>query len=125
VVRHEIEFVPVNDVRLVGRLSRDPAVRVLPSGDELWTFRVVVRRGVYSGRGRGPQGMVDALDCAVWSATERERVRLARAGDVVEVRGAVRRRFYPGATRTESRVEIDVGTIVILDRSGRRPRAGE
>ena len=33
----------VNEVRLVGRVSATPEERVLPSGDVLWSFRVVVR----------------------------------------------------------------------------------
>ena len=35
----------VNEVRLVGRVSQTPEERVLPSGDVLWTFRVVVPQG--------------------------------------------------------------------------------
>ena len=34
----------VNEVRLVGRVSQQPEERVLPSGDSVWTFRVVVPR---------------------------------------------------------------------------------
>src|SRR5689334_20642669 len=49
----------VNEVRLVGRVSRTPEERVLPSGDVLWTFRVVVPRAGASGR-----PAVDALECA-------------------------------------------------------------
>ena len=41
----------VNEVRLVGRVSQTPEERVLPSGDVLWTFRVVVPRAT------GPSGL--------------------------------------------------------------------
>jgi single-strand DNA-binding protein len=34
----------VNEVRLVGRLSRSPESRQLPSGDEVIQLRLVVRR---------------------------------------------------------------------------------
>ena len=46
-----------------GRISQPPEERVLPSGDVVWTFRVVV------GRPAGAAGLaatVDALDCAAW-----------------------------------------------------------
>src|SRR6476619_2466891 len=38
------EVAAVNEVRLVGRVSQAPEERVLPSGDALWTFRLVVPR---------------------------------------------------------------------------------
>ena len=59
----ELASVAVNEVRLVGRLSRDPEMRVLPSGDQMWTFRVVVPRRA----GRPDQA-------------ERGRARLRRLG---------------------------------------------
>ncbi len=40
----DLASVSVNEVRLVGRVSRDPEQRVLPSGDEMWTFLLVVPR---------------------------------------------------------------------------------
>jgi single-strand DNA-binding protein len=49
----------VNEVRLVGRVSQQPQERVLPSGDSLWSFRVVVPRP----EGRSPaRAQVDAVD---------------------------------------------------------------
>jgi single-strand DNA-binding protein len=102
----------VNEVTLVGRVSLAPTGRELPSGDQLWTFRVVVPRPpvtrprrAESGR-RG--GMVDALDCAVWTAGARRTVKGWREGDVVRVSGAVRRRFFRSGAGSASRVEIEV-----------------
>ena len=50
----------VNEVRLVGRLSGAPEDRVLPSGDRLTTFRVVVDRSPRRGATRRE---VDTIDC--------------------------------------------------------------
>ena len=81
----------VNEVRLVGRLSADPGELSLPSGDTLWTFRLVVERPPAAAR-TGQQ--FDTLDCAVWGGRVRRSVASWLAGDVVEVHGAIRRRFY-------------------------------
>ncbi|MBM7506396.1 single-strand DNA-binding protein [Nocardioides salarius] len=107
----------VNEVRLQGRLAQDPQLRELPSGDRLWTFRVVVGRPPRPAQadGRGPRGAVDAIECAVWDARVRRSVERWHAGDVVAVEGAVRRRFFRSGAGTASRVEIEV-------RSGRRLR---
>ena len=90
----------LNEVRLVGRVSADPEHRVLPSGDELWTFRLVVDRPPDTAQ----RTRVDTLDCAAWTARSRRSVSRWSAGDLVEVRGRVRRRFYTAGATTASRV---------------------
>jgi single-strand DNA-binding protein len=92
----------VNEVRLVGRLSGAPQQRVLPSGDELWTFRVVVPRPPTDRR-----QPVDALECVAWNARVRRSVARWTDGDLVEVSGSVRRRFYRAGGATVSRVEVE------------------
>jgi single-strand DNA-binding protein len=96
---------PVNEVRLSGRIAQQPQERVLPSGDTVWTFRVVVTRS--GGRGRSRQ-TVDSIECAVWGGRVRRSVAGWAAGDVVEVEGALRRRFFRAAGAAASRVEVEV-----------------
>lgn len=93
-----------NEVRLVGRLSVAPQERVLPSGDTLWTFRVVVDRP----RGGASRQTVDTLECAAWSPRARRSVGRWSAGDVVEVSGALRRRFFRTGAGAASRVEVEM-----------------
>lgn len=94
----------VNEVRLVGRVSLPPQERVLPSGDAVWTFRVVVPRPE-GGRSRQ---RVDALDCAAWSPRARRSAGSWQEGDLVEVVGAVRRRFFRSGGGAASRVEVEM-----------------
>ncbi|GAA4759938.1 hypothetical protein GCM10023350_52640 [Nocardioides endophyticus] len=108
-----VSEVAVNEVRLVGRVSQAPEERVLPSGDVLWTFRVVVPRPASSGR-----STVDAIECAAWSSRARRSVASWRSGDVVEVAGAVRRRFFRTAGGAASRVEVEVSRGKVIRRAG-------
>jgi single-strand DNA-binding protein len=103
----------VNEVRLVGRISQAPEERVLPSGDAVWTFRVVVARA----EGGPTRQSVDALDCAVWSGRVRRSVATWAEGDVVEVSGAMRRRFFRAGGATASRVEVEVGAGRVIRRA--------
>lgn len=96
----------VNEVRLVGRVSQAPVERVMPSGDRMWTFRVVVRRPTLQ---RQSRQSVDALDCVVWSSRMRRAVARWHEGDVVEVEGSLRRRFLRGGAAV-SRYEVEVLT---------------
>jgi single-strand DNA-binding protein len=98
------EVDPVNEVRLVGRLAAPAAELELPSGDVVCTFRVVVPRP----EGSASRQRVDALECAAWSARVRRSAMAWRAGDVVEVHGAVRRRFFRTGAGAASRVEVEV-----------------
>jgi single-strand DNA-binding protein len=102
-----------NLVRLVGRLSGAPEERVLPSGDRLWTFRVVVPREHPRGRQR-----VDAVECAAWTGRTRRSVARWGEDDVVAVEGALRRRFYRSGTGTASRVEVEVTSGRLIRRAG-------
>ncbi|HYF71758.1 MAG TPA: single-stranded DNA-binding protein [Nocardioides sp.] len=102
-----------NEVRLVGRVSQPPEHRVLPSGDEVWTFRVVVPR---SAAARSRQS-VDALECAAWSARARRSASGWCADDVVEVTGSLRRRFFRAGGAAASRVEVEMSSGRLIRRA--------
>lgn len=110
--KDEGEGHPANEVRLVGRVSGQPEERVLPSGDCLVSFRVVVARD----RPRGRQ-TVDALECVAWSARSRRSVSRWADGDVVELSGSLRRRFYRAGATTVSRVEVETSRGRIIRRA--------
>ena len=99
-----------NEVLLVGRLAAEPEERSLPSGDVLATFRLVVDRQP-TARSAGARGAaVDTLDCVARAAAVRRAALGWRPGDVLEVHGALRRRFFRTAGgATGSRYEVEVG----------------
>lgn len=102
-----------NEVVLVGRLAVAPEVRTLPSGDQLTSFRLVVARPPHSSRPRGAQPpsrpvSVDALECVSWVVGVRRSVATWAPGDIVEVTGALRRRFWRSAGGAASRCEVEV-----------------
>ena len=98
----------VNAVRLSGRVSAAPEARVLPSGDEVVSFRLVVPRSP-AARRRSKQ-RVDTIECSAWTARLRRSVRRLAAGDTVTVTGELRRRFTRGASGPTSWVNVDLDT---------------
>jgi single-strand DNA-binding protein len=96
-----------NEVRLVGRVAADPRPLKLPSGDELLTFRLIVYRTPQRKRSR-PGPPQDTLACSVWSAAVQRTVARWRSGDIVEVTGAVRRRFLKTTASPMSVHDIEV-----------------
>ncbi|MEU6415605.1 single-stranded DNA-binding protein [Microbispora sp. NPDC046933] len=91
-----------NEVVLAGRLSMEPAHRELPSGALLTQWRLAVRRpGGRSGHQRS-----DAIECATLDDGVRDMLAGWQLDDLVEVEGALRRRWWRGG----SRYEIEVRT---------------
>ena len=110
---------PRNEVVLVGRVPADPEERELPSGDRLVTWRLVVTRSPSRrppATGRAPT--VDTVDCVAWTASTRRAALGLRPDDVVEVHGALRRRFWRAGAAAASRCEVEASTV---RRVSRRP----
>jgi single-strand DNA-binding protein len=112
-----------NEVRLVGRLGAPAEEKELPSGAVVVQFRVVV------GRPPGPERVprrpsVDTLDCTVWTGRAKRSALTWRAGDVVEVTGSMRRRFFRTVAGTASRVEVEVASGRVVRRAPRPAATG-
>lgn len=92
-----------NTVHLIGRLAAPPEMREMPSGDRAVTWRLVVERNAPDTRGR-----VDTVACITWAAASRRAALRWHAGDIVEVDGALRRRFWRTPGGPVSRYEVEV-----------------
>jgi single-strand DNA-binding protein len=104
------EFSPVNEVRLVGRVTSLAVERELPSGDKVVEFRVVIGRG----KMRNGKKEVDSLDIAAWSAKARRAALAVKIDSWVEVKGSVRRRFWRAPTGLASRWQVEASEVVRL-----------
>jgi single-strand DNA-binding protein len=99
-----------NEVHLVGRLAAPPVSREMPSGDLLVTFRLVVARERTSRASSTRSVMVDTIDCVAWTKVTQRSAGTWEPGDLVEVRGALRRRFWRSPHGSSSRSEVEVSS---------------
>jgi len=113
---------PLNDVHLRGRLSAAPEQRELPSGDVVVVFRLVVDRPPRSST-TVSAARVDTLDCAVFRADVRRRSASWGPGDVIDLRGSLRRRFFRTGGGPASRYEVEVLAASRVLRAGTSARA--
>jgi len=111
----------LNDVTLRGRISGDPTVRELPSGSVLVAFRLVLARERTPMTAASRQ-VSDWVECAAWGARVRRQAQSWHDGDQVEVRGALRRRFFRVGDQSRSGVEVEMLSGRLLRRARRRGR---
>lgn len=115
------ESAGVNEVRLTGRVATVPQETTLPSGDVVVNLRIVIPRpSPNPGRRQAHEVLrrvtVDTFDVAFWTKTTQRTARRLVGGEIVEVNGALRRRFYRTITGDQSRYEIEATTLRILQR---------
>ncbi|MCO7238434.1 single-stranded DNA-binding protein [Aeromicrobium sp. CnD17-E] len=100
-----------NLVSLTGRVSGPPEQRTLPSGDEIVTFRLVVRRDPprAGARARSRQ-TVDTIECVAWTSRLRRTVSRLEDGATVAVTGCLRRRFSRAAGGGQSWYAVELAS---------------
>ncbi len=92
-----------NEVFVTGRLSTPAESRELPSGDQVVSWRLVVDRPATAQRSG-----IDAIDCVAYAARVRRTALKWQPGEVIEVEGSLRRRFWRAGTGTASRFDVEV-----------------
>jgi single-strand DNA-binding protein len=111
-----------NEVHLIGRLAALAEPRTLPSGSKIAIFRLIVRRPPERAPTQARRSSaVDVIDCVAWTDLLRDAMFRCKPGDVIEVRGALRRRFWrtpASAGRSlASRYEVELTTAIRLGAS--------
>lgn len=109
---------PSNRVVLRGKVTKAPQVRELPSGSTIVVLRLSVPREEPTPMVRGSRQSVDWVDCTVWGSRARRSAGRWREGDVVEVEGALRRRFQRSASGPSTRLEVEILAGRIVARGG-------
>ena len=91
----------------MGRLAAPAQERTLPSGEVLSLWRVVVARPPMP----VPEGVrvqtVDTLECVTRRPGLRRTAAAWAAGDMIEVEGSLRRRFWRSPGGPASRYEVE------------------
>jgi hypothetical protein len=116
----QVEGDDVNEVRIIGRVSRtayDSLAGGPPAGPRRM-FQIAVRRATSPERGPVDRNAVDVLACCAWRAVTSRKVAGLRAGDIVEVRGALRGRLARVGSRLSCPIEIDVDELTVVCRAG-------
>jgi len=113
----------LNDVKIVGRLTKDPELRFTTQGTPVCHFRVAVGRS-YKDRTSGEwKEEVAFVPCSVWRETAERCGKRLKKGSPVFVEGRLKSRDWQtkeGQKRSD--LELDITRIQFLESM---PEAGE
>jgi single-strand DNA-binding protein len=117
----------LNKVMLIGRLTRDPEMRYMPSGQPVTNFSIATNR--YAA---GPDGerreFTDYHNCVAWNIGKRNLAELAgqhlRKGSLVFVEGRLQTRSWEGQDGQKRRTtEVIINDIEFLEPRSAAPSA--
>ena len=111
-----------NDVVLCGRVAAPADERELPSGDTIVTARLIVDRDAAA---HGPVVSSASTPSTAWPGLRASSAAMRgwEQGERVEIEGAIRRRFFRGATGPVSRVEVEIRKCPPTATASRQRRA--
>lgn len=86
----------INQVTLVGRLTRDPELKFTPEGKAVSNVTLAVERHY-----KNPSGEVDAdfVNCTLWGKTAENTAQYCKKGSVIGVTGRIQTRNYENQER--------------------------
>lgn len=99
----------MNSIVLVGRLTRDPELRYVPSGDPVANFAIAVERPYKNAEG---EREVDFIDIVAWRKLAENTAKYTGKGHLVGVRGRLQIRTYQGQDGQKRKVAEIVADMV-------------
>ncbi|MGX7200227.1 single-stranded DNA-binding protein [Enterococcus nangangensis] len=81
----------INNVVLVGRLTKDPDLRYTPAGAAVATFTLAVNRNFTNQSGNRE---ADFINCVIWRKSAELMANMARKGALVGITGRIQTRNY-------------------------------
>ena len=81
----------INNVTLVGRLTRDPELRYTPSNIAITTFNMAVNRNFKNQDGNRE---ADFINCMIWRQQAENFVNWVKKGNLVGITGRIQTRSY-------------------------------
>ena len=81
----------INQVTLVGRLTKDPELRLTPEGNAVTNVTLAVNRPFRNGHGDVD---ADFVQCTLWRRTAENTVKYCRKGSLIGITGRIQTRNY-------------------------------
>ncbi|HSW99301.1 MAG TPA: single-stranded DNA-binding protein [Candidatus Saccharimonadales bacterium] len=107
----------VNQVILMGNLTRDPEVRQTPSGQSVCSFSLALNRA-YKGQNGDWQEATDYIDCVAWGPLGERVAQYLSKGRRALVQGRIQSRSWEKDGQKHSKVEVLANDVTFVDSRG-------
>src|SRR5581483_5368791 len=107
----------VNQVILMGNLTRDPDLRQIPSGQSVCSFSLALNRA-YKGQNGEWQEATDYIDVVAWGPLAERVSQYVTKGRRVLVQGRLQSRSWEQEGQKRSKVEVLANDVTFLDSRG-------
>lgn len=104
----------INNVTLVGRMTKDPELRYTPAGAAVCTFTLAVNRKFTNQQG---EREADFINCVVWRKPAENTANFTNKGSLVGVTGSIQTRSYEGQDGKRVYVtEVQADSVQFLEK---------
>jgi single-strand DNA-binding protein len=107
----------LNQVTLMGNLTRDPELRQTPTGQNVTSFSLALNRAYKSASGEW-QEATDYIDCVCWGPLAERVSQYLNKGRRCLVQGRLQSRSWEQEGQKRSKVEVLANDVTFLDSRG-------
>ena len=107
----------VNQVTLLGRLTRDPELRQTPNGKSVASFSLALNRSYKGGDGECVED-TDFIDCVAWGSLAETMEKYLKRGQRVLVSGRLSQRSWEQDGQKRSKVEVVANDMTFIESAG-------
>jgi len=107
----------VNQVILMGNLTRDPELRQTPSGQSVCSFSLALNRA-YQDKSGEWQEATDYIDCVCWGPLAERVSQYLTKGRRALVQGRLQSRSWEQEGQKRSKVEVLANDVTFVDGRG-------
>jgi single-strand DNA-binding protein len=107
----------INQVMLMGNLTRDPELRTIPSGQAVCSFSLALNRS-YKGADGNWQEATDYIDVVAWGPLGERVAQYLSKGRRCFVQGRLQSRSWEQDGQKRNKVEVQASDVTFLDSRG-------
>jgi len=107
----------LNQVTLMGNLTRDPELRQTPNGQNVTSFSLALNRAYKDAAGEW-QEVTDYIDCVCWGPLAERVAQYLSKGRRALVQGRLQSRSWEQDGAKRSKVEVLANDVTFLDSRG-------
>jgi single-strand DNA-binding protein len=108
----------LNQVTLLGRLTRDPELRQTPNGASVASFSLALNRSWKDQKSGEWQEETDFIDCVAWGPLAERLEKMVKRGQRLLVSGRLSQRSWEQDGQKRSKVEVVISDMTLIEAAG-------